>query len=385
MSDDTAAVNAALLLLEPRTVGLNQLHLDPNNPRLMGLRDDAPDGFTDEEIVEAALQEQVLKKLSEDRIGLTDLTAKIRTNGFLAIDRIVVKALGVTLSDGSETYVVLEGNRRVGALKTITGTPTMLAGLSDRVKASFTNLAVLVYEGDDPDVAWHIQGLRHIEGIKEWGPFQKARYLHDTHRDPQQLKQQTGISVQQINRLLRSYNGFQQALADDDWGDSLHEDDFALFNEGVFAKPVLQDWLEWNDRDQRFRSTENLSRLLQLRKEPLESGSTRIQKVNPELRDWFAKLLEAQHKPLLERFLNDDLPLDKAYAQAKQKETEHEIDLDEQARMLEEAQALVVKLPVLEIIRDEQQRSQFKLLLQGLREDCAGQIQLLGAQLAAEE
>jgi len=386
MTPQAAPQDTALLSLVPEHVDLAQLFLDPGNPRLMSLREDAPDGFTDQEIVDPQLQEQVLTKLAEDRIGLTDLIAKIRTNGFLAIDRIVIKPLLFKLEDDRQAYLVLEGNRRLGALKTITKTPSLLAGITDAAKKSYASVDVLVYTGSDADVAWHIQGLRHIEGIKEWGPFQKARYLHDTRRDAQQLRQQTGISVMQINRLLRSYSAFQQALLDEDWGDTLQEDDFAVFNEGVFAKPSLQAWLGWDDRSKKFTDADNFKTLLRLRKEvPEDATSPRIPKVNPDLRDRFAKLLESKHKGLLDRFLNDDLPLEKAYAQALQDEAGQDLDVAALLEMLRNSKSVVSKLPVLEIMRDEPHKAEFVRLLRDLREDCAGQIQLLSAQLAAED
>ena len=111
--------------------------------------------------------------------GLVELKNSILRNGFLPLDRIVVREL-----DGIRgKYVVIEGNRRLAALKWLRSDidEGLVAeeGIDpdsdylEKLAESTKEIEVLVYLGDDKnDIAWILQGIRHIGGIRDWEPAQ---------------------------------------------------------------------------------------------------------------------------------------------------------------------------------------------------------------------
>jgi hypothetical protein len=278
--------------LRPARLRLEQLLLDPNNPRLMGATGDLSDHVADSVALDRDVQGELQARLRQE-MGLDSLIEKIKANGFLPIDRIVVRPC----DDTDDMYIVLEGNRRVASLRSLKSDAIALAAMADDRRTSIEEFDVLIYEGNDPMISWSIQGLRHIEGVREWGPFQRAAFLSS-------LAERHGMAVTAIaklaglrpnvsNKLVRAYGGLRQAQQDADWGTDIGEEDFAIFHEAVFAKnhSELWKWLDWDDNSGYFRNEENLGTLLSLVKEEGEDGRPAIPRVNPDLRDHFQKLL----------------------------------------------------------------------------------------------
>jgi len=154
-----------LLGLKKRPALLESLFLDPKNPRFK-----TPASIAESRYEEQPVQERALAELKS--IGIDDLLASIRSYGFVPSDPLVVRPLG------EKKHVVVEGNRRVAALKTLMkGHQDGTSPLPEYIVKSITQLEVLVYDGDDPNIAWILQGLRHMTGIKEWQPLQQAEFL----------------------------------------------------------------------------------------------------------------------------------------------------------------------------------------------------------------
>ena len=98
-------MNALTTNLTPVEVRLEDLFLDPNIPRFVGSE------WTyvpDDEAVETAAQTRATRRLIENH-EVDKLRQIMEANGFLPIDRVVVRAV----ADGK--YIVLEGNRRICA------------------------------------------------------------------------------------------------------------------------------------------------------------------------------------------------------------------------------------------------------------------------------
>lgn len=227
--------------LKTEKVELNNLLLNPNNPRLMGKsrKVDLPDSRVSEE----QIQKTVLRDIRLE--GISDLYEKIKKLGFLSIDRIVVRKI----SD-SDNYLVLEGNRRISTAKTLL--QEHLDGiitLEDNLLNSLKNIEVLVYSGTDKNVLWLLQGMRHINGIKEWGALQQARFLHVMQQEESlnatELDKMTGFGRNTIANKIRSYKGFN--FSQEVYHGELNENNFSLFQEAIFTRPLIKSWLEWNE------------------------------------------------------------------------------------------------------------------------------------------
>jgi hypothetical protein len=160
-------------LLSPIAVQLDQLLLDPNNPRFSELGA----GFAqvvETRFAEPEVQEAAYEKMRQDTFDVRELRDTIKTLGFLPMDRIVVRAW----SGGDGKYVAIEGNRRLTALRWLLelhreGKETLVADQLEQ----FTNLEALVLDASAPleQASIVLPGLRHVSGIKEWGPYQKGK------------------------------------------------------------------------------------------------------------------------------------------------------------------------------------------------------------------
>lgn len=144
-----------------------ELLLDPLNPRLP-------------EDIQGGTQSEILAYLFEHDV-LTELAESYIANGFFPNEQLLVLPPG---ADGRR--VVVEGNRRLGALKYLlrdesaeeaglprhVTDPPVSEDVLDRLRA------VPVVELDDRDELSSYLGFRHISGLKTWAPEAKARYLY---------------------------------------------------------------------------------------------------------------------------------------------------------------------------------------------------------------
>ena len=146
-------------------VPVDTLLLDPDNPRL-------PEG------VQGAAPDEVLAYLEQHDV-LDELAASFVANGYFPNEPILVLPPD---SDGQR--VVVEGNRRLAALMVLLQLPAAVdAGLafdlvSEPTRARLEELrTVPAVEVEDRDEVLAFLGYRHINGLRQWMPEAKARYL----------------------------------------------------------------------------------------------------------------------------------------------------------------------------------------------------------------
>ncbi len=206
-------MNLELLKLTEKTIKLEAVLVDPNNPRLdeMGFEE-----VPDDRIAEEDVQKEAIANMK--RIGLKDIIEKVKEFGFLPVDRVVIRPLK------EDKFVVLEGNRRISSLKGLVEDHARgRVNLNEEVLNSIEEFKVLVYNGADKDVVWLLQGLRHIKGVKDWIPVQQGKFLVEMQERrnlrPTDLATMTGLGRNSIADLIRSYKGWEQAKDDDDYGD----------------------------------------------------------------------------------------------------------------------------------------------------------------------
>src|SRR5207249_10421336 len=155
--------------LEPKRIALDDLFLDPNNPRFTT---EGERRVTEDKVKDAAIQEQAFDKISKE--GVEDLRNSILRNGFLQTDRIVVRPLQMG------GYLTLEGNRRLAALFMLKQAHEQGdESVSDAFFDSISTVEVLVYTGSEEEAAWIFQGVRHLSGIRDWPAFKKAKVLYE--------------------------------------------------------------------------------------------------------------------------------------------------------------------------------------------------------------
>lgn len=250
--------------LKPKTVSLNSLLLDPNNPRFAELGD-YDSLIPESRYYEPKIQADAFEKMKSDKFNVAELRDTIKSLGFLQMDRIVVREWKFSEKE-NPLYVVIEGNRRVTALK-------WLFDLQKAGKESFTEdqirnfseLEVLVLDADAAPViaSLVLPGLRHVSGIKEWGPYQKARavyMLRESDLSPQEAAQSLGLSTREANRLWRSFLALEQMKHDEEYGEFTDPKLYSFFEE-IFKKPEVKNWLDWEDNERIFKNESHLKEM----------------------------------------------------------------------------------------------------------------------------
>ncbi|MFP9099021.1 ParB N-terminal domain-containing protein [Flavobacterium sp. RHBU_24] len=239
-------------------INIDQILLDPNNPRFAELGDSI-DLIPETRFAESKIQKDAFDKMKSDKFEVSELRDTIKTIGFLPMDKIVVREWRNNPDPSQKKYVVVEGNRRVSALK-------WLIDLHNSAKETFNEdqlenfkeLEVLLLDQDKaPDSAiWILPGLRHVSGIKEWGPYQKARavfILRESGASPQEAAQSLGLSTRGANSLWRSFLALEQMKNDEEFGEYSEPKMYSYFEE-IFKKPEVRLWLEWDDNDRKFKN-----------------------------------------------------------------------------------------------------------------------------------
>ncbi len=248
--------------LTEQTISIDNLYLDPNNPRFWDQqsRRRIPDTRTVEEPIQRRVEQAIR------RHDIEELQFSILRNGFLPLDRIVVRPL----ESHEGKFVVVEGNRRLAALKLLRErigeslvaeeniSDEYLDNLLDQTK----DLPVLVYNGSHfDDISWIFQGIRHIGGIRQWEPAQRAKLVADQFENGSstftETGQKFGLSARAVGRLYRSYKALEQMRTDDEYGKKARNDYFSLFEE-AYRNSDVRKWLDWDEEEYCFKHLENL-------------------------------------------------------------------------------------------------------------------------------
>jgi uncharacterized protein YerC len=300
--------------LEPRPLSLEHLFLDPNNPRFSTERDKPT---PEAKIPEVKIQERTQKKIEE--FGVKEVRDSVLRNGFLPMDRIVVRPI-----DGhGEKYVVVEGNRRLAALKSlhrlIKDGEIHEEGIDEeyleKLKDSTQSIEVLLYKGASNDISWRLQGIRHISGIKEWSPAQQAilvARLVDEGSSFTEVGQQFGLSGKAIGRLYRVHKALNQMRNDEDYGDKAQNDQFTLFDEAYKHKAV-RDWLGWDENDYKYKNASDLKQFYSwiVPDEEHEEKQRRIK--DPRHMRYLAELLEKRRNDLVGAIERHEITIEEAW------------------------------------------------------------------------
>lgn len=182
----------------------DQLLLDPYNPRL-GAKDgtDVP-----------STQEEILEEMKE--WALEELAVSFLENGFWPQEALVVVHEKLY---GKPAHVVVEGNRRLAALKLLlkarAGQPASTRWREIAAGATAAQLKRLEREripyvtaGNRDDVQAYL-GFRHVSGIKEWHPAEKARFIahliEDSHLTYEQVMRRIGSKTPTVRQNYIAY------------------------------------------------------------------------------------------------------------------------------------------------------------------------------------
>ncbi|NBW09538.1 MAG: hypothetical protein EBR82_16090 [Caulobacteraceae bacterium] len=298
-------------------IPLDRLLLDPNNYRLQELA-----GFTaypEERFHLEAVQRTTLQRLQKE--ALKELQNSILANGFLPIERIVVTPY--THADGH--YLVIEGNRRVAALKSIKAQADAGIEIPQNVEDVFDAVPCIIPDEDQADFPYFketLMGIRHVGGIRQWGGYQRAKLiadLRDVHGvEATDVADRLGLSVQEVNRRYRALRALQQMQESEDYGEYATPSMYPLFHEAV-SLPAVRSWLGWNQVSGTFDNDEERETFYKLITPRIgdEGGGERSPKLGS-----YSDVRELKHiignREATNYLLDDDKDLISALAVAKQ-------------------------------------------------------------------
>ena len=175
-------------------VGADKLLFDSNNPRMVEFNN-----LDDETKIVNALWQNM---------AVNEIVMSILANGFFENEPMYA------IADG-DNYIVIEGNRRLAAVKAILN-PDIIANdgmkrFRDKITPAIrehlsTELPIVVLETRES--AWRLIGFKHVNGAVKWDSLAKAEYIaqvHNTYNVPlEDIATQIGDSN---NTIIRLYQG----------------------------------------------------------------------------------------------------------------------------------------------------------------------------------
>lgn len=178
---------------------LDELYLDPKNPRL------------GRHHVKAGLSQEKILDLMRDWV-LDELAVSYLESGFWTHEALLVSREEL---DGKSQLVVVEGNRRLAALKYLHAAvkkkdvPSKWQSLVEGVEVPdslFDYIPYILVDSRQEIEAF--LGFRHVTGVKEWNAEEKAQYiaqLIDGGMTYQQVMRKIGSNTPTVRRNYISY------------------------------------------------------------------------------------------------------------------------------------------------------------------------------------
>lgn len=202
-------------LLKIQLIDVQQLLLDPDNPRL-------------ESVTTGSSQEQLVKAMWRE-MAVSEVALSIAENGYFEEEPLFVIPAPKTFAASDDTlagdldkprYIVVEGNRRLTAVKLLTDDKlrarvraTDVPSIKSGRRSELKKLPVSIYP--DKESLWEYFGFRHINGPKEWDSLSKASYIADVVKNFGKtldvIARKIGDQHSTVERIYRGYVLLEQA------------------------------------------------------------------------------------------------------------------------------------------------------------------------------
>lgn len=228
---------------------IKNLYLDPNNYRFV---DDLNyENVNDEKLTDEKVQRRTRNFIEgPKRERIRDLIDSFKSNGYLKVDVIQLRDLG------DNHFLVIEGNRRVAALKCLQEDFNNGLSIGKLDPQVFSSVPSEI--NDEKDGLDHliIMGLKHISGNKKWAAINQAQLIYDyltkywSDKKEYQAKEielcnSLGISKSKLRNSQRAYH-LINSYKESDYGDQFVSNMYSIFEE-VMKRPVFRNWLDWDD------------------------------------------------------------------------------------------------------------------------------------------
>ena len=154
----------------------NKLLLDPENPRIV-LKTERAVSYTPQQLASPEIQDYILSVIDKAEFHVADLLESIERDGFLDHgNRMILERV-----DGTASYLVLEGNRRLTAIKHLLRDQESLSPhVLDSLGTLKAQELVLTGKGgyQREEVVFKLLGMLHLEGQLDWGAMERAFYIY---------------------------------------------------------------------------------------------------------------------------------------------------------------------------------------------------------------
>lgn len=222
---------------EPDWIAVSRLLLDAMNYR-----------FPEE--MHEANQSELLQILERD-FELRTIAESLTDNGYFVEEPLIA------IPGPSDQLIVVEGNRRLAALKLIvqpelrnlSPNPEYWEILAGGLKHDISEVPVILYENRE-ELTTHI-GFRHIAGILKWNPLSKARFINSIierkgkESDFAKVAREISSTKPVTRDNYISYRIFLQARDDFEIDTSKLEKTFSIFFRAL-SDPRLTDFIGLN-------------------------------------------------------------------------------------------------------------------------------------------
>lgn len=245
---------------ERKQLSVSLLDFDPTNPRFSPEIAGGPEG----ELVERFIREE----------RLLEILNSIADQGYFQGEPLLAVPVPNT-----DRYQVIEGNRRLAALKLLNGLVQVPPGRTsieeacEQARHKPAEVPCLVFDNEDGILRY--LGFRHITGIKSWSSLQKARYIKklrdkfylnvDSKQQMTALAREIGSRGDYVAQMLTALNLYERAEANNFYGVqglNPQEIEFSLLSTAISYSNIVeyiglenrQDMVGKNIRDESLKN-----------------------------------------------------------------------------------------------------------------------------------
>jgi hypothetical protein len=159
-------------------------------------------------------------------MAVDEVAISIAVNGCFAEEQLFVIPRGKPDASGVQKYTVVEGNRRLAAVRLLRDAnlrakvkATDLPAIKPEKAATLDKLPVSIHRSRRD--LWEYFGFRHINGAKPWDAYSKAMYVAKVHEEYgipiAQIALAIGDRHNTVSRFYRGYVLLQQAEKETDF------------------------------------------------------------------------------------------------------------------------------------------------------------------------
>lgn len=204
----------------------DQLLLDPTNPRIVLLTNEELDGDP-KKLASQKIQDYILSIVDKEEFHVAEVTNSIRKDGYIPVgNKMIVERI-----QGTDKFLVLEGNRRTAAIKHLLLNKQSLAPNVIRSLEKIPVQELLFTEkgnGTREQVKFKILGLIHLTGALSWGAMERAYYINKSYMNSfkaiegvdgnfmylrdcaREVAEFLKISIKKVRKDLAIYRVFEQ-------------------------------------------------------------------------------------------------------------------------------------------------------------------------------